>query len=183
VTVEFETAVALTHFTVTSSNDTPARDPRAWSISGSNDGVSFTPLYRRDSDTTFWALRNQVVRFDLPAPSSSYKFIRYTVTRTGSAQHALAEIEYFGIAGAAVPFEIKMVDHDSLADTFRLTWTSRPGKIYVLRWNTDLLTWPFDINDSIQSQGETTTYPPVDQPPFANPSPLSNALFFRIEEG
>jgi hypothetical protein len=100
VTVELPYGVQLTHFTVTSSNDTPERDPRVWKIQGSNDGVNFTDIFvHGDRSASFWGpARNLVIRFDLAAPSPLYRYFRYSVTATGiDTQHALAEIEYFGI--------------------------------------------------------------------------------------
>ena len=44
VTAEFEEAYGLTHFTVSSANDVPARDPTVWEIQGSNDGEDFTTI-------------------------------------------------------------------------------------------------------------------------------------------
>ena len=48
----FTQAYALTSFTLTSSNDTPARDPAVWSIEGSNDTTTgldgtWTPIFSR----------------------------------------------------------------------------------------------------------------------------------------
>lgn len=40
--MEFSVPVNLTHFTVTSGNDTPGCDPVDWAIQGSNDGVNYT---------------------------------------------------------------------------------------------------------------------------------------------
>lgn len=98
LTVEFEFPVRLTHFTVTSGNDSPERDPRAWAILGSNDGVTFTPIFQMsDVGAPFWTLRDEVMRFTLDAPAAEYKFIRYSVTATNSTMHQLAEIEYFGL--------------------------------------------------------------------------------------
>lgn len=100
VTVEMEYPVKLTHFTVTSSNDAPQRDPRVWAIQASNDGVTFTDIFAY-SDTTkpVWTLRDEVVRFDLPASLPTYRWFRYSVTSTGSTtEHALGEIEYFGVS-------------------------------------------------------------------------------------
>lgn len=98
LTVEFQFPVQLTHFTVTSGNDAPERDPRAWQILGSNDGISFTPIFTMgDTTRQFWTARDQVIRFDLATPSPLYRFFRYSVTATSSTLHQLGEIEYFGI--------------------------------------------------------------------------------------
>ena len=96
---EFASAVRLTSFTITSSNDSQGRDPTIWAIEGSNDGASWTTIYAHDNsaDGAVWDARNQVALFEagtgytLPA---AYTFIRYNVTATGGG-HALGELEYF----------------------------------------------------------------------------------------
>ena len=92
----------LTHFTVASSNDSPTRDPRVWSIQGSNDGVNWTKIYDRNvTGSSLWGnSRNQVRRFDdggadFDTPEA-YQYFRYDVQTTGTNAHALGEIEYFG---------------------------------------------------------------------------------------
>ncbi|MFT6861875.1 MAG: hypothetical protein ACJAVK_000428 [Akkermansiaceae bacterium] len=105
ITVGFEEPISLTHFTLTSRNDTPARDPLDFAIQGSNDGLNYENIYVRQDDTSLWTARNQTVRIDLPAASDSYLFIRYDVNRTGGANHALSEIEYFGQVGAFALFD------------------------------------------------------------------------------
>lgn len=98
VTVEFSQYTSLQYLTVSSSNDSPERDPRVWEIQGSNDGVTFAPIVRfAFTNATLWTARNQVMRVNLPANSLPYKFIRYAATSTGSTLHALGEIEYFGL--------------------------------------------------------------------------------------
>jgi hypothetical protein len=94
----------LTHFTMTSSNDTPARDPLNWQILGSNDGTNFTVIFN-SAGTNFWptGTRNQTIRFDggtdFPTQAIGYSTFRYSVTESvGTTQHALSEIEYFGVA-------------------------------------------------------------------------------------
>ena len=63
VTAEFEEAYALTHFTLSSANDVPARDPTVWEVQGSNDGEEFTTIFAHDGDA-FWSERLQVVLFE-----------------------------------------------------------------------------------------------------------------------
>jgi MYXO-CTERM domain-containing protein len=89
----------LTHFTITSGNDSPGRRPTEWSILGSNDGTVWTPIYVQSGPTVFTA-NNQVIRFDgggadfaTPLP---YSWFRYDVQDTQSGDHQLNEIEYFG---------------------------------------------------------------------------------------
>ncbi|MBK1832507.1 discoidin domain-containing protein [Roseibacillus ishigakijimensis] len=104
VTLEMHGSYSLTHFTVTSSNDSPERDPREWAIQGSNDGVTWENIYPVPGSADdpsgggngLWTGRNQTRRFDLPDPSASYRYFRYQVETTGSNLHALGEIEFFG---------------------------------------------------------------------------------------
>jgi hypothetical protein len=104
VTVEFANGLALTHFTIANSDGDPSADPTKFQILGSNDGTAFTPIYTRDSATSLWTARNQVLRIDLADPSPPYKFIRYEATETPGPTHAISEIEYFGkFGGVNVP--------------------------------------------------------------------------------
>ena len=48
VMAEFEEQYALTHFTVSSANDVPPRDPTVWEVQGSNDGKKFDTIYEHD---------------------------------------------------------------------------------------------------------------------------------------
>jgi hypothetical protein len=100
VTVEMPYGVSMTHFTVTSSNDSPDRDPRVWKIQGSNDGVTFSDIFTHgDTTATFWGVnRDRVMKFTLPAPAPMYRWFRYSVTATQTnAMHALGELEFFGV--------------------------------------------------------------------------------------
>ena len=43
----------------------PGRDPLAWQIQGSNDGVTFEPIFIQDSDESQWGgVRHQVNRYN-----------------------------------------------------------------------------------------------------------------------
>ena len=41
---------------------------------------------------------------------------------------------------------------------FTLEWNSKPNKTYSLYYSLDLSDWEADIDDSIESEGETTSY-------------------------
>jgi hypothetical protein len=99
VAVKFRQPVSLTHFTVTSGNDSPDRDPTHWAIQGSNDGTSYTDIYRFVDQTVPWDERNQVVKFTLPSASPAYSYIRYIAWETPGTLHQLNEVEYFGRVG------------------------------------------------------------------------------------
>ena len=60
---------------------------------------------------------------------------------------------------------------------FELTWDSKTGKTYSLFYNINLDEWESDIDDSIESGGETTTYR------FENPEgPEIKSIFFKVIE-
>ncbi|MDG1070111.1 MAG: hypothetical protein P8P32_00760 [Akkermansiaceae bacterium] len=177
VTVGFEEAVSISHFTLTSSNDTPARDPLDFQIQGSNDGINFEVIYDRMDDTPLWDARDQTVRIDLPDLSDPYTYIRYAVTRTGGANHALSEIEYFGEVGPVIPPDITSIEYDSDTNRITLTWKSRKNKTYSIFTSLDLLDFSQEIDDSVPaSDGDLTTQSFV---VFGAPSPRR---FFQIVE-
>ena len=122
ITVQMPFGVSLTHFTLASSNDSPERDPRVWAIQGSNDGVTFTNIFSQsDATMGFWTDRNQVVKFTLTTTAPMYKWFRYSVTAAQSTnQHALGEIEYFGIE--------QDTDNDGLPDYYEAKYgIANPG--------------------------------------------------------
>jgi len=176
ITVGFEEPISLTHFTLTSSNDTPARDPLDFAIQGSNDGLNYENIYVRQDDTSLWTARNQTVRIDLPAASDSYLFIRYDVTRTGGANHALSEIEYFGEVGASAPLIITSFSYDPDTGVISMTWNSRKNRSYSVFSSTDLIDFGNEINDSVISEGDSTNFT------FQAFGPDLDALFFRVVE-
>ena len=83
--------------------------------------------------------------------------------------------------GLAIPFEFTNIIYNAEEDGFRLEWNSKPNKTYALFFSETLEEFDADIDDSIESQGETTVYPSEDE---WLPNPLEGApkLFFRIEE-
>ena len=100
----FAQPFVLGRFTITSGNDTPARDPRVWQILGSNDGLNFTPIFsQNDPNAAVWTQRDEVLEYaagtDFVLPAA-YNTIRFLTTATGAttgARFQLAEFEYFAI--------------------------------------------------------------------------------------
>lgn len=124
VAVEFPNPVALTHFTITSGNDTPTRDPVDFAIQGSNDGLSYEDIYHMTKDTNPtvpWTARNQVVKFTLPFAAAPYRFIRYIAYETPADLHQINEIEYFGNVGGSQVAFISGVQNTIDKFSFRLT--------------------------------------------------------------
>ena len=108
VYVQFSQAYVLSHFTITSGNDVPSRDPDIWKIQGSNNGNDWTDIfsYNNDGNSPF-SDRHQVIRyngagddFDTPA---AYSYFRYIVTSTSTSMHQINELEFFGTADSTAP--------------------------------------------------------------------------------
>ena len=79
--------------------------------------------------------------------------------------------------GANLPFQITSISYFKETNQFELTWDSKPGRTYMLLYNLDLDQWDADIDDAIDSGGETTTYR------FENPEgPDARRLFFKVIE-
>ena len=98
----------------------PGRDPRAWSLSGSTDGTTFTPIYSvGDEVPALWRNRNEVLRFDLAATAPAYRYFRFTMETTFSGDLQLAEIELFGIEQDS--------DNDGMPDYFEDNYGFNPN--------------------------------------------------------
>jgi len=123
VAVEFAAPVKITHFTVTSGNDTPARDPIDWAIQGSNDGTTYTDIYHFKGTPALWTARLQVILFQLPQAAPEYKFIRYIAYDTPDPLHQVSEIEYYGLqAGTKFSLTAPAVNYSGF--TFNATSTT-----------------------------------------------------------
>jgi hypothetical protein len=115
VTAELEKPHLLTHFTVSSANDVPDRDPTVWEVQGSNDGEKFTTIFSHDGASLWGATRLQVIRFDagkdFDVQKIGYKFFRHVTFDTASnpagAYFQIGEIEYFGKPGAGTAVDPK----------------------------------------------------------------------------
>ena len=177
ITVQFEGAVSLTHITLTSSNDTPGRDPLDFEIQGSNDGTVFETIYARADDESIWGgARDLTAQIDLPSPSDAYEYIRYAVTRTGIGVHAISEIEYFGETGPVAPLQISSIDVNSATNEVTLTWNSRDNRTYSVFTSSDMTGFSEDVDDSIPSGGDLTSFT------FALSDPIDVRRFFRVVE-
>ncbi|MGC6564376.1 MAG: discoidin domain-containing protein, partial [Akkermansiaceae bacterium] len=176
LTVEFAEPVSITYFTMTSSNDSPDRDPTFWQIQGSNDGITFETIFDHTGDP-IWDARNQTALFILDSPAVAYRFIRYSVTQTGGTLHALGEIEYFGLVGGT-PLDITDIEYND-DNSISLTWNSNPGRTYTVQSNVDLGSFWEDVQDSIPAAGDGATQTSVT---FPSPPPVALKRFFRVVE-
>ena len=79
--------------------------------------------------------------------------------------------------GANLPFQITNIIYIKETNEIEISWDSKPGRTYMLLYNLDLDQWDADIDDAIDSGGETTTYR------FENPEgPNTRRLFFKVIE-
>ena len=71
------------------------------------------------------------------------------------------------------PLEITSVEYNPVTNQITLTWSSSPNVFYSVDQSPDLMNWDLEIDDSVQSTGETTsfTFPPINAPDKA---------FFRV---
>jgi len=104
--------IVLKSFTVTSGNDTPARDPVVWQIQGSSDTTTgldgtWTTIFDHSSGGSDWGgTRNEVIRYS-PADGDTlltfegFKAFRMVTTETAGGGSSGAffqfnELEFFG---------------------------------------------------------------------------------------
>ena len=77
--------------------------------------------------------------------------------------------------GGGTILEFTNINYSLENSTFTLEWASKPNKTYSLFYSTDLSDWEADIDDSITSQGEITSYT------FENPEGNdAKKIFFRV---
>lgn len=74
---DFEEAVTVNAYTVTSGNDAPERDPFNWTLAGSNDGTTWETLHTV-TEATF-SDRNKVNIYLLNS-EASYSSFRFSIT-------------------------------------------------------------------------------------------------------
>ena len=84
--------------------------------------------------------------------------------------------------GLSVPFDFTSVIYNADDDSFRFEWNSKPNRTYALYFSETLEEFDADVDDSIESGGESTVYPPIGEPGLPNPLEGARKLFFRIEE-
>ncbi len=91
----------------------------------------------------------------------------------------ITDVINVGAAGDGSSFRITEIIYDQETQQFTITWNSTPGESYGLYFSSDgMASWGSDVSDSIDSEGETTTFGPFDNPGVGSPS----ELFFRVEK-
>jgi alpha-L-fucosidase 2 len=138
--------LALSGYAFTSGNDMPDRDPRTWTLEGSDDGQAWTLLDRRTGEAPFPARhqrREYAFRND-----RAFRHVRFTFTDHGSPTHfQVAEIELGGGSRASPSSYRRELDIGRAVHTVAYTlggvayrreaFTSHPAGVMVLRLTAD----------------------------------------------
>src|SRR5215210_609071 len=91
VEFEFSQAFAGVHYALTSANDASGRDPKNWTLSGSNDGTNWTELDRQTNQDFAERFQTKEYRF---TNTTAYRFYRLDFTANhGDGLLQLAEFQ------------------------------------------------------------------------------------------
>ena len=91
VEAELSEPVAVVHYALVSANDAPGRDPRNWTLSGSNDGTTWTVLDTQTNQDFTERFQSKEYRF---ANTTAYKHYRLDITANhGDGIVQLAELQ------------------------------------------------------------------------------------------
>lgn len=84
----------VTKYTLTSANDAPDRDPLKWTLSGSNDGTTWTVIDTRDNID--FPLRKQTLTFDIPNNTATFTQYKLDMVNNAGNMFQLAEWALYG---------------------------------------------------------------------------------------
>lgn len=105
-----------------SGNDMPARDPRDWTLEGSQDGTQWTVLDKRNGES--FAERYEAKTFNLATPARYAHFRLNIAATSGTGQGVqLSKLELIGINAASVPEAPRIFYFDGEKDRAWLSWT------------------------------------------------------------
>lgn len=89
----YNTAQTFSKYDITSGNDAPERDPKNWTLLGSNDGTNWTTLNTQSNQS--WTARNQTRSFTF-SNSTAYKYYKWNITANQSGSLIQASELKFG---------------------------------------------------------------------------------------
>ena len=95
----FDRPVAVVRYALTSADDAPERDPRAWTLSGSDDGTHWTLLHT--ADQRGFTARMHTRQFTVRAPRPHRHYRLDIVRNAGGGETQLADVRF--AAGADPP--------------------------------------------------------------------------------
>lgn len=94
------TPAAVTKYTLTSGNDVPGRDPKNWTLQGSNDTITWTSIDSRSNET--FASRGLTKNYTC-TNTTAYRYYRLNITsNNGDTGTQLAEWELFALQAGSM---------------------------------------------------------------------------------
>lgn len=81
--LKFPTAITVGAYTFTSANDASTRDPKNWTLQGSNDGTNWTVIDTRVDET--FVSRFQTKRYEIPGTPAAFTRYRIIVAANGGS--------------------------------------------------------------------------------------------------
>lgn len=98
LTYHLAAATKVTNYALTSANDSPERDPAAWTLAGSTDGTAWTTIDTQTKQT--WADRETQNKYTVPAASvGSFSYYRLIISAPQSG--GLLQLADWDLAAAA----------------------------------------------------------------------------------
>lgn len=88
-------------YEIVSGNDSPDRDPKNWTLSGSNDGGTTWTVIDTVVNQPMWGARNAAVTFTVDSPGV-FRQYKWTVTATNGASFQASELRLFDELGAVI---------------------------------------------------------------------------------
>lgn len=95
----FPSATTIKYYGIGSGNDSPDRDPKVWTLEGSNDGVNWTVLDTRTMDKNFYDQKGgqykQMFYYSVATPGS-YAYYKYNVSANwGSGDFQISDFRLY----------------------------------------------------------------------------------------
>ena len=110
-------------YVLRSGNDMPARDPRDWSLEGSQDGAQWAMIDKRTGET--FAKRNEKRTFALATPARYAHFRLNILATSGAGQGVqLSKLELIGFDASGLPEAPRIYYRDCSKECVWLSWTT-----------------------------------------------------------
>ena len=148
--ITLPTPQVVSAYALTSADDVPARDPRTWEFSGSNDGENWTALDRHQDEAPFEKRgQSKNYRFE---NATAYRFYRFTFQPNLAVPHfQVAEIALAGLkmpdaTNATQNYRRELDLATALARTtftrdgvhhVRESFVSAPAQVLAVHWSAD----------------------------------------------
>ncbi|BAV09995.1 gliding motility-associated C-terminal domain-containing protein [Filimonas lacunae] len=115
----------LIYYTITSGNDAEERDPKDWTLEGSNDGSTWVQLDKQTGQT--FSGRGVTRNFYLSSSATAYQYYKWHVTAGNSTSNVpsqIAEWELYGLDPDAPLPAAGLTVSNVLVSSVKVTWTT-----------------------------------------------------------